>query len=182
VYGQAVTKAVVQPGGEVVLDGVLVMGEEHNQQGRLEDARAAAELINVLAGIGQQLRRVAPVRAFLGVLGDDLDLQPERVVERNRVRRVEQRRLTPRLVQLAFRRREDNIATLAVATMPWSGVLRVHLLRVDAVPGIGETAPEQRMEAQLVEHIDTVRRLLGVEPSGLSRESDVQGVGDGGNL
>ena len=47
------TQAVVEPRGEVVLDGVLVAGEEHDEQGRLEHARAAAELVHVLAGIGQ---------------------------------------------------------------------------------------------------------------------------------
>ncbi len=148
---------MVEPRGEVVLDGVLVAGEEHDEQRRLEDAGAATELVHVLAGIGQELRRVAPVRAFGRVLGDDLDLQPERVVERNRVRRVEQRRLTPRLVQLAFRRRQDQVATFAVAAMPWPGFLRVHLLRVDPVAGIGETASEQRVEPQFVQRIDPVR-------------------------
>ncbi len=148
---------MVEPRGEVVLDGVLGAGEEHDEQGRLEDARAAAELLHVLACIGQQLRRVAPVRTFLRVLGHDFDLKPERVVESNRVRRVEQRRLTPRLVQFALRRRQDQVATLAVASMPWPGFLRVHLLRVDPVAGIGETASKQRVEAQLVQRIDPVR-------------------------
>ncbi len=47
------TQAVVEPRGEIVLDGVLVAGEEHDKQGRLADARAATELVHVLAGIGQ---------------------------------------------------------------------------------------------------------------------------------
>ncbi len=112
------------------------------------------------------------------MLCDDLDLKPERVVESNRVRRVEQRRLTPRLVQFALRRRQDQVATLAVASMPWPGFLRVQLLRVDAVAGIGETASKQRVEAQLVQRIDPVRGLLLVQPRGFGGKRFLQCVGD----
>jgi len=147
----------------------------------VQDARVAAELLHVQLRIGKQLGRVSTVGSVRRVLADDLDLQPEGVVEGHRVRRVEERRLAPRRVQRLPVRGQDEVASLAAALATGSGGLRIDLLRVDAVAGGVQTFGQHPVEAQLVQGVQPARGLFIVQPGGLGGQRRMESVGKVGN-
>ena len=100
----------------------------------MQDAAVTAELLNVPGRVGEQLSRVATVGAVRRELADDLDLQPERLVQLYRPRWIEKRRLPPRRMQWLPVRRDHEVASLAVGLAAWPNRLRIHLLLVNAVP------------------------------------------------
>ncbi len=164
-----------------MLGGFLVAGKEHDEQSRVQDARVAAELLHVQLRIGKQLGRVPTVGSVRRVLADDLDLQPEGIVEGHRVRRVEERRFAPRRVQRLPVRRQHEVASLAGGFATGSGRLRIDLLRVDAVTGRLQPCGQYRVEAQLVEGVEPARGLFFIQPGGLGGQRRVESVGKIGN-
>lgn len=118
------------------------------------------ELLQVTPNQSLNRSAVPAVRATLDELGDDLDLDPERLRDRTHWPADKHFDLLGLALKVKSRRREDEIAASPLTASRMMPVARVASLAIDTEANGGETRRDDRLDTEFGQRVDSADCLF----------------------